>query len=79
MAIYNSGFTQIEGITLGAGKEVDEVCWRCILTLSSHLRLLNGLFPVGLTAKILKAFLPPSILATSPVNLNLLDFMILLY
>ena len=43
--------------------------------LYSHLRLglPKGLFPVGLPVKILKALLPPSILATLPVYLNLLD------
>ena len=42
--------------------------------LSSHLRLglPKGIFPVGLPVKkILKAFPPSSILATSPAHLNL--------
>ena len=43
--------------------------------MSSHLRLClpEGLFPVGLPVKILKALLPFSILATCPAHLNLLD------
>jgi hypothetical protein len=50
-----------------------------ILILSSHLclGLLKGLFPVGLTVKILKALLHTSILATYPVHLNLLDLITL--
>ena len=45
------------------------------LTLSSHLRLglPKGFFPVGLPVKILKAFLPSSLLATCPAHLNFLD------
>ena len=35
----------------------------------------NGLFPVGLSDKILKALLPSSILVTRPAYLNLLDLM----
>ena len=52
---------------------------RSILILSSHLRLglPKGLFPVGLPVKILKAVLPPSILATCPAHLNLLDLITL--
>ena len=38
---------------------------------------LQGLFPVGLPVKILKALLPSSILATCPVHLNLLDLITL--
>ena len=45
---------------------------RSILILSSHLRwgLPNGLFPLGLPVKVLKALLPSSILATCPAHLN---------
>ena len=52
---------------------------RSILILSSNLRigLPKGLFPVGLTVKILKALLPSSILATGPAHLNLLDLITL--
>ena len=43
--------------------------------LSSHLHLgpHKGLFPVGLTVKILKALLPSYILATWPAHRNLLE------
>ena len=52
------------------------------LILSYHLRLglPKGLFPVGLSVKILKAFLPSSfssILSTWPAHLNLLDLITL--
>ena len=52
---------------------------RFALILSSHLRLglPKGLFPVGLPAKILKASLPSSILATCPAHLNHLDLITL--
>ena len=52
---------------------------KSILILSSHLRLglHEGLFPVGLPVKILKAFLPSSILATCHAYLNLLDLITL--
>ena len=52
---------------------------RSILILSSRLRLglPKSLFPVGLPVKILKVFLPSSILATCPVHLNLLDLITL--
>ena len=52
---------------------------RSILILSSHLRLglPKGLFPVGLSVKILKAVLPSSILATCPAHLNLVDLITL--
>ena len=36
-----------------------------------------GIYPVGLSVKILKALLPPSILATSPTHLNFLDLITL--
>ena len=51
---------------------------RPIPILSSHLRLdlPNGLFPVVLSVKILKALLPSSILATCPAYLNLLQLAI---
>ena len=43
--------------------------------LYSHLRLglPNGLFPVGLPIKILKALLPSFILAKWPAHFNILD------
>jgi hypothetical protein len=52
---------------------------RCILILSSHLRLglHKGFFPVGLPVKILKALLPSSILATCPAHLHLLHLITL--
>ena len=44
-----------------------------------HLRLdfPNGIFPVGLPVKVLKALLPSSILATCPAHLNLLHLITL--
>ena len=50
-----------------------------ILLLSSHLLLgfPKGIFPVGLPVKILKAFLPSSIMATCLAHLNLLDLITL--
>ena len=50
-----------------------------ILILSSRVRLSlpRGLFSVGLPIKILNALLPSSILATFPVNINLLDLITL--
>ena len=50
-----------------------------VLLLSSNLclDLPRCLFPVGLTVKIVKALLPPSILATCPAHLNLVDFITL--
>ena len=52
---------------------------KSILILSSHelLALPKGHFPVGLSVKILKAFIPSSILATWPPHLNLLDLITL--
>ena len=49
------------------------------IILSSHLLLglFEGLFPVGLAVKILKALLPSSILAIYPDHLNLLDLITL--
>ena len=43
---------------------------RSILKLSSHLGLPKGLFPVALPVKVLKAFLPSSILSTCRALLN---------
>ena len=43
----------------------------------SNIVLPEGLFPVGLPVKILKALLPTSILATCPAHLNLLDLVTL--
>ena len=50
-----------------------------ILVLASHLRqgLPKGLFNVGLSVKILKAFLTSAILATCSAHLNLLDLITL--
>ena len=50
-----------------------------ILILSSHphLGLHKGIFPVGVSDKILKALLPPFILATWSAHLNLLDLITL--
>ena len=45
--------------------------------LWSVLGLPKGLFPVGLPVKILKAFLPSSILVTCPSHLNFLDLITL--
>ena len=52
---------------------------RSILILSFHLHLglPEGLFPVGLPAKILKGLLHTSILATCPAHLNVLDLITL--
>ena len=52
---------------------------RSILIVSSHPRLglPIGIFPVGVSVKILKALLPSSILATWPAHLNLLDLITL--
>jgi hypothetical protein len=52
---------------------------RSILILFSHQRLglPNGLFPVGLSVKILKALLSSSILATWHAHLNLLHLLTL--
>ena len=48
------------------------------LKLYGHLLITNGsLLPVGLPVNILKAFLPSSVLATCPVNLNFLDLITL--
>ena len=47
------------------------------IVLPSTLRPPKGLFPVGLSVKLLKALLPSSILATCPVHLNLLDLITL--
>ena len=51
---------------------------RSILILSSYLclRRPEGLFPIGVTVKALKT-LRPSILATWPAHLNLLDLIFL--
>ena len=58
---------------------IDTYFLRSILILYSHLRLNlpNGLFPVGLPDKILKALLPSSILATWLAYLSLLDLIAL--
>ena len=50
---------------------------RSILILCSHIRLglPKGLFPVVVPVKIFKKLLPPSILATWPSYLNLLDLL----
>ena len=54
---------------------------RYILIFSSHLCL--GVpecpLPIGLPAKILKALLPSSILATCPAHFNFVDFVLLYY
>ena len=47
------------------------------IVLPSTPRPPKGLFPVGLSVKILKALLPSSILATCPAHLNLLDLITL--
>ena len=50
-----------------------------ILILFSHLclGLPKGIFPVGVSVKMLKALLPSSILVTWPAHLNLLDLITL--
>ena len=52
---------------------------RSFIIFSYHLRLglHNGLFNIGLPARILKALLPSSILAIWPIHSNLLDLIIL--
>ena len=47
------------------------------IVLPSTPSLPKGLFPVDLPVKMLKALLPPSILATWPVHLNPLDLITL--
>ena len=49
----------------------------CSTVFPPRLDLPEGLFPVGLTVKILKAHQPSSILATWPAYLNLLDLITL--
>ena len=44
-----------------------------ILSFHQRLGLPKGLFPTGVPAKMLKALLPSSILATWPAHLSLLD------
>ena len=58
---------------------IDTHFFKIILILSSHLRLgpRNGLSPVDLPDKILKALLLSCILATWPAYLNLLDLITL--
>ena len=58
---------------------IPRISLRSILILSAHLRLdlPKGLFPEGVSLKILKALLPSSILAKWPAYLNLIDLITL--
>ena len=51
----------------------------CNIPLPSTLRPSYIIFLAGLPVKILKAFLPSSILATCSAHINLLDVIILTY
>ena len=71
---FNSAFTRALHSPITQFLLLISISLRSILILSSHLHLgfPNGVFPVSLPGKILKALLPSSILATWSACLNFL-------
>jgi len=78
---FITALTSLRHLSLSWASPIQSTCqrptsWRSILILSTHLRLglPSGLFPSGFPTKTLYTPLSPSIRATCPAHLILLDF-----